>query len=81
MTLTVLTVTAATGCTAGQGDGWSALGPLSAQVGAVVTLTAVGDLLVAGRSTAAGEPAVEVLALSLIHISFRCVGCGAYPGR
>ena len=62
MTLTVLTVTAATGCTAGQGDGWSALGPLSAQVGAVVTLTAVGDLLVAGRSTAAGEPAVEVLA-------------------
>ena len=60
--LTVLTVTAVTGCSAGQGDGWSAIGPLSDQVGAVVTLTAVGDLLVAGRSTGAGEPAVEVLA-------------------
>lgn len=62
MALTVLTVTAVTGCSAGQGDGWSAIGPLSDQVGAVMTLTAVGDLLVAGRSTGAGEPALEVLA-------------------
>lgn len=49
-------------CTSQHGDGWTALGPPTSQVGAVRTLTTVGDVLVAGTTTGSGEPGLEVFA-------------------
>ena len=49
-------------CSPPRGDDWTALAPPSTQVGAVLTLTTVGDVLVAGTTTGSGEPGLQVFA-------------------